>query len=82
MHKYEVIIYWSTEDAPYVTEVPELAGCMAHGASHETALESWRKLKGIGRVELLNGCVHLAELHWYEAHGVGRRMMKVKRLLD
>ncbi len=38
MDKYEVIIYWSAEDDAFVAEVPELAGCMAHGPSHESAL--------------------------------------------
>ena len=38
MDKYEVIIYWSAEDDTFVAEVPELAGCMAHGPSHESAL--------------------------------------------
>ncbi|MBW4582833.1 MAG: hypothetical protein KME42_24970 [Tildeniella nuda ZEHNDER 1965/U140] len=42
----------------------------------------WRKLKGIGLVQFPNGEVRQAELHWYEAHGVGRRKMKVKRVLD
>ena len=42
----------------------------------------WRKLKGIARVRLSSGMVYLAELHWYEAHGVGRRRLKIKRLLD
>lgn len=42
----------------------------------------WRKLKGIALVRLLNGNVRKAELHWYEAHGVGRRKMKIKRFLD
>jgi hypothetical protein len=42
----------------------------------------WRKLKGIGRVRFPNGAIRLAELHWYEAHGVGRRMIKVKQVLD
>ncbi len=42
----------------------------------------WRKLKGIGRLRFPNGEVRLAELHWYEAHGVGRRKTKVKRVLD
>ena len=42
----------------------------------------WRKLKGEALVELPNGRVHRAELHWYEAHGIGRRDMKIKRLLD
>ncbi len=40
MSKYEVIIYWSTEDAAYVAEVPELPGCVAHGATQEMALAS------------------------------------------
>jgi hypothetical protein len=37
----------------------------------------WRKLSGIGRVRFPDGTVRTAELHWYEAHGVGRRRMKV-----
>jgi hypothetical protein len=42
----------------------------------------WRKLKGIAKVQLENGRIHLAEVHWYEAHGVGKRQMKIKRYLD
>jgi hypothetical protein len=42
----------------------------------------WRKLKGVGRVRFPNGEVRQAELHWYEAHGIGRRKMKVKRVVD
>ena len=42
----------------------------------------WRKLKGEGRVRFPNGEIRQAELHWYEAHGIGRRKMKVKRVLD
>jgi predicted RNase H-like HicB family nuclease len=38
MSKYEVIIYWSEEDDAYVAEVPELAGCMADGATYQEAL--------------------------------------------
>lgn len=38
MNKYEVIIYWSEEDKAFVAEVPELAGCAAHGATQEAAL--------------------------------------------
>ena len=38
MHKYEVIIYWSAEDEIFVADVPELPGCMAHGATQEAAL--------------------------------------------
>jgi hypothetical protein len=42
----------------------------------------WRKLKGIAKVQLENGRIRLAEVHWYEAHGVGKRQMKIKRYLD
>jgi len=40
MSKYEVIIYWSEEDSAFIAEVPELAGCMAHGLTQEEALKS------------------------------------------
>ncbi len=42
----------------------------------------WRKLKGTARVRLSNGNTRRAELHWYEAHGIGKRKMKIKLLLD
>jgi hypothetical protein len=42
----------------------------------------WRKMKGIGKVRLQGGIIRLAELHWYEAHGIGRKRMKVKRYLE
>lgn len=42
----------------------------------------WRKLKGVGKVRLENGRIGNAELHWYEAHGIGRKKMKIKRFLD
>jgi hypothetical protein len=41
----------------------------------------WRKRKGIGRVRLADGTVHLAEVHWYEAAGIGRKEFKIKHLL-
>lgn len=40
MHKYEIIIYWSKEDSAFIAEVPELPGCLAHGDTHEGALEN------------------------------------------
>lgn len=42
----------------------------------------WRKFKGIAFVRLADSRVRLAELHWYEAHGIGRRRFKIKRFLD
>ena len=42
----------------------------------------WRKLKGVARIRLQNGRIRLAELHWYEAHGVGRKEIRWKRYLD
>ena len=42
----------------------------------------WRKLKGIGTVRLVNGNIRLAEVHWYEATGIGKKRLKIKRFLD
>ncbi|MEA3338794.1 MAG: hypothetical protein U9R15_02405 [Chloroflexota bacterium] len=47
-----------------------------YGAGH------WRKLKGIAMVYLTNGNVREAEVHWYEAHGIGKKRIKIKRFLD
>ncbi len=38
----------------------------------------WRKLKGVASVRLMDGAVRLAEVHWYEAHGIGKREFKLK----
>lgn len=42
----------------------------------------WRKLKGTTHVILPNGNIRWVELHWYEAHGIGRKNIKIKRYLD
>ena len=42
----------------------------------------WRKLKGIAKIRLPDGALCNAEIHWYEAHGIGRKEMKLKRILD
>jgi hypothetical protein len=42
----------------------------------------WRQLKGFASVSLIDGSVRRAEIHWYEAHGIGKRRMKIKRFLD
>ncbi len=42
----------------------------------------WRKLKGIAMIRLASGRVRRAEIHWYEAHGIGKKEIKRKRYLD
>ncbi|MBU1487651.1 hypothetical protein KKH56_06360 [bacterium] len=42
----------------------------------------WRKLKGIATVRLFDGTVRLAELHWFQADGIGKKKMRIKRYLD
>jgi len=42
----------------------------------------WRKRKGVATVRLADGTIRLAEVHWYEATGIGRKELKVKRYLD
>ena len=42
----------------------------------------WRKLKGVATILLPNGALRKVELHWYEAHGIGRRDLKIKRYLE
>jgi hypothetical protein len=56
-----------------IRELPRLR--RAYGAGR------WRKRKGIN-VRLSDGTVCKAEVHWYEAHGIGRKEMKIKRFLD
>ena len=41
----------------------------------------WRKLKGFATVRLPDGKLHRAEVHWYEAHGIGRVELKIKKLI-
>ena len=42
----------------------------------------WRKRKGLARVRLNDGSMHFAEVHWYEATGIGRKEFKIKQFLD
>jgi len=42
----------------------------------------WRKRKGMATVQLADGTVRPAEIHWFEAHGIGKRKMRIKRFLD
>lgn len=43
---------------------------------------NWRKLKGIATVQFEDGSLAEAEVHWFEAHGIGKRRMKIKRLIE
>ena len=49
---------------------------------NSTEKRRWRKLRGFASVRLPDGTIHRAELHWYEAHGIGRREIRWKRYLD
>jgi hypothetical protein len=42
----------------------------------------WRKLKGIATVEFPDGTIAHAEVHWYDAHGIGAKDYKIKRIID
>lgn len=42
----------------------------------------WRKLKGVATVRLADGAIRRAEVHWFEAHGIGKKKMRIKRFLD
>jgi hypothetical protein len=43
---------------------------------------SWRKRKGVAKIRLADGTVKLAELHWYEGHGKGKKEIKIKKYLE
>ena len=57
-----------------IREVARLRKQYGHGR--------WRKLKGSALIRLANGRLRRAELHWYEAHGIGKREIKRKRYMD
>jgi hypothetical protein len=52
------------------------------GLIEEFGAGRWRKLKGVALVRLPDTSMRLAEIHWYEAHGIGKRKIKIKRYLD
>ena len=43
---------------------------------------NWRKLKGLATIRMEDGSVHYAEIHWYEAHGIGRKRFKIKQTME
>ena len=42
----------------------------------------WRKMKGIAKVQFDDSSTYTAEVHWYEAHGIGKKEFKIKRFID
>ena len=44
--------------------------------------DRWRKLKGDAAVRLFDGTIRRAELHWFEAHGIGKKKIRIKTFLD
>lgn len=69
-----------------ITDVETIA--VGHGIRERARLRKqfgagrWRKLKGSATVRLRGGRIRRVELHWYEAHGIGKRKLKIKRYLD
>ena len=57
-----------------IRELPQLRARFGRGR--------WRKRKGLASVRLSGGTIRLAEVHWYEAHGIGKVRMKIKKYLD
>ncbi len=57
-----------------IRELNRLGKMYGHG--------NWRKMKGITRIRLPSGRIRLAELHWYEAHGIGKKEIKRKKYLE
>jgi len=45
-------------------------------------LGNWKKMKRIARIRLSSGKIRLAELHWYEVHGIGKKEIKRKKYLE
>ena len=64
----------SIATGPGIRDLPRLRKLYGKGR--------WRKMKGVARIRLPDGSVRLAELHWYEAHGIGKKEFKAKRYLD
>ncbi len=42
----------------------------------------WRKLKGNAQIKLSSGEIRFAEIHWFEAHGIGKKFLRIKQYLD
>lgn len=53
-----------------------------HSVRRRFGRGKWRKRKGTATIRLVGGQIRRAEIHWYEAHGIGRVKFKIKRFLD
>jgi hypothetical protein len=70
----EIVDQETIAEASGIRELPRLV--KAYGRAN------WRKRKGRGTIEVAGGQIRQAELHWYEAHGIGRKELKIKRFVD
>jgi hypothetical protein len=68
--------YGSRGDCKRTSSARQKTACEFYGRGR------WRKLKGFADIRLPDGRIGKAEIHWYEAHGIGRKEIKIKRLLD
>ena len=59
---------------PSIRELPRLRKFYGNGR--------WRKRKGLAQVRLPNGTIRSAEIHWYEASGIGKKEFKIKGFVD
>ena len=57
-----------------IKEISRLRKLYGHG--------NWKKIKGRAHIQLLSGKIRFAELHWYEAHGIGKKEIKRKKYLE
>ncbi|MCC7361132.1 MAG: hypothetical protein IT317_16730 [Anaerolineales bacterium] len=69
-----------------ITDIEQIAAGLAirdlHWLRKKYGKGRWRKLKGRAQVKLQSGALRSAEIHWYAASGIGRRLLKIKRFLD
>ncbi len=79
---------WATMNFEILGEIREVetiaAGRGVHIRHHLERVYGrgrWRKMKGIATVQFADGTICEAEIHWFEAHGIGRRDFKIKRVL-
>ena len=79
-----IVMYFEIIDEIHNTETIAIGGSIRDimRLRKQYGIGRWRKMKGVARVRLRSGIIRHAELHWYEAHGIGRRKLKIKRLLD